>query len=245
MSYRDPNEALRAENESLQRQLREAQEEVASLRGGAPDADPDGDRRRWVMGMRCLGGVALMLPFLLMTAMCEHRVVPRHHAAWMHPSMSAMSVGMPAGQPLVAPHPYVTHTCQSRAAASLGFEGFTQSIERSARVAQSTYGAFEAGASCTVRVVPVTMQDFNCHVEVVCSGQTVYGALPTGYAHCDVDRSMGVTRASDSDVTASDGDPAIHVDLVGHRAVLSDVRDGAPWRLVLALDAAPAFSDLQ
>ena len=109
MSYRDPNEALRAENESLQRQLREAQEEVTSLRGGAPNADPDGDRRRWVMGMRCLGGVALMLPFLLMTAVCERRVTPRYHAGWTHPTMSAMSASGAAAPMLTAPHPNITH----------------------------------------------------------------------------------------------------------------------------------------
>ncbi len=33
-----------------------------------------------------------------------------------------------------------------------------------------------AGTPCTVRVVPVSMQDFNCHVEVVCNGRTLYGS---------------------------------------------------------------------
>mgnify|MGYP000514663618 CR=1 FL=1 len=66
-----------------------------------------------------------------------------------------------------------------------------------------------AGNACTVRVAPVHMAEFNCHVEVVCqNGQTLYGALPTGYAHCDVDRSR-VTRAFDPDPTAIDGDAAI------------------------------------
>ncbi len=239
MGYRDPNEALRAENESLQQQLKETQEELDGLRarGGA---ESDADRQRFAFGMRCLGGVALMLPFLLMTAMCEHRFMPRYHRAPMTVAMAYDP--SPATAPAInVPRPYVTHACQGRMAPAPGFEGFTRSIERSARVV-SAEGVtnVSAGTPCTLRVVPVSMQDFNCHVEVVCNGQTLYGTLPTGYAHCDVDRSA-VLHATDSDTTASDGDAAINVDLTSYRAVITDQTGGTTSRVQLAIDAPPSL----
>ncbi len=239
MGYRDPNEALRAENESLQQKLKETQEELDGLRG-RPGAESEVDRQRFAFGMRCLGGVALMLPFLLMTAMCEHRFMPRHHRAAM--TTATMYDPAPAAPVLAAvPRPYVSHACQGRAAPAPGFEGFTRSIERSARVIQAdNVPGVTAGTPCTLRVVPVSMQDFNCHVEVVCNGQTIYGTLPTGYAHCDVDRSA-VLHATDSDVTGSDGDPAINVDLTSYRAVVTDQVGGANTRVQLAIDAPPAL----
>jgi hypothetical protein len=239
MGYRDPNEALRAENESLQQKLKETQEELDGMRarGGAEDHV---DRQRFAFGMRCLGGVALMLPFLLMTAMCEHRFMPRHQRVPM--TVSATYDPAPAAAPAVnVPRPFVAHACQGRAAPSPGFEGFTRSIERSARVTQAeNVPGVTAGTPCTLRVVPVSMQDFNCHVEVVCNGQTLYGALPTGYAHCDVDRST-VLHATDSDTTASDGDGAINVDLTSYRAVITDQVAGVTSRVQLALDAPPSL----
>lgn len=234
MGYRDPNEALRAENEALQQQLKATQEELDALRGGA---STDDGHHRWAMGMRCLGGVALMLPFLLMTAVCEHRMAPRRAVAYA----TTASVAAPAAQLVEVPRPNITHTCQARMAPSPGFEGFTRSIERSARVidAENAPGV-AAGTPCAVRVVPVSMQDFNCHVEVVCNGQTVYGALPTGYAHCDVD-GAAVLNARDADTTAQDGDPAINVDLAASRAVVLDTVDGRASRIRLALDLPPAL----
>jgi hypothetical protein len=241
MSYRDPNEALRAENESLQQQIKDANEELDGLRArvGA-SAEGDGERQRLALGMRCLGGVALMLPFLLMTAMCEHRFTPRYHHA--PASMAVRYDAAPSVASAVnVPRPYVAHGCQGRTAPSPGFEGFTRSIERSARVTQAdNLPGITAGTPCTVRVVPVSMQDFNCHVEVVCNGETLYGALPTGYAHCDVDRAT-LLHATDSDVTVADGDPAVNVDLTSYRAVVTDTRDGVTTRALLALDAPPSL----
>jgi hypothetical protein len=258
MGYRDPNEALRAENESLQQQLRaaqeaeneslrqqlrDAQERLEAARAGAPtsaatSAAADDSGQRWAMGMRCLGGVALMLPFLLMTAVCEHRVAPRRHAPAV---ASASMIAAPAAQLVEVPRPYVSHACQNRVAPSPGFEGFTRSLERSARVVESdNVDGVAAGTPCTVRVVPVSMQDFNCHVEVVCNGRTLYGTLPTGYAHCDVE-GASVLGAQDADHSGQDGDPAINVDLAGNRAVVTDSVAGRPTRVRLALDVPPAL----
>ncbi len=139
------------------------------------------------------------------------------------------------------PRPNVSHACQAAWRPSPGFEGFTRSIERSARVIQAdNVPGVTAGTPCTLRVVPVSMQDFNCHVEVVCNGQTIYGGLPTGYAHCDVDRAT-LLHATDSDVTVADGDPAINVDLTSYRAVVTDQVGGANTRVQLAIDAPPAL----
>lgn len=255
MGYRDPNEALRAENECLQQQIREAQEaenerlrqqlrdvqeRLAALRSETPTAcvTTDEASQRWAFGMRCLGGVALMLPFLLMTTVCEHRMVVRRHAPQMIASASMVT---PASQLVEVPRPNVAHTCQMRLAPLHGFEGFSRSIERSARVVEANNVPDVApGTPCTVRVVPVTMQDFNCHVEVVCNGRSLYGALPTGYAHCDVEGSR-VLDARDADHTEQDGDPAINIDLVGNRAVVTDERAGRTTRVRLALDVPPAL----
>jgi hypothetical protein len=232
MGYRDPNEALRAENEALQQQLKATQEELDALRGGGAN---DEGHHRWAMGMRCLGGVALMLPFLLMTAVCEHRVAPRRAVSYA----SAAAISAPATQLVEVPRPNISHACQARMAPSPGFENFTRSIERSARVVEAENApGISAGTPCTVRVVPVSMQDFNCHVEVVCNGQTVYGTLPTGYAHCDVD-GAALLNARDADTTAQDGDPAINIDLASHRAVVLDTVAGRASRVRLALDLPP------
>lgn len=253
MGYRDPNEALRAENDSLQQQLKAAQEELDGLRRAKGASQDDVDQHRWAMGMRCLGGVALMLPFLLMTAVCERRMTPRYHDVNPHlvaggfvasPSFvvpTAPTIMAPAAVPPV-PRPNVMHACQNRAEPLVGFEQFTSSVERSARVLSAdNYPGIAAGTPCTVRVVPVAMQDFNCHVEVVCNGQTVYGTLPTGYAHCDVDRSGIATSAHDADITAADGDPAVQVDLMNQRAIVLDTINGSTRRLRMVLDAPPRF----
>ncbi len=238
MGYRDPLEALQAENESLQQQLKEAQDEAAALRDQKSPSD-DGDRHRWALGMRCLGGVAMMLPFLLMTAVCEHRVAPRTVRAhnW------AASVQATPTPMLVSPTPTpVRHSCRMLAGPATGFEHFTASIERSARVIETTgVRDLSPGNACTVRVAPVHMAEFNCHVEVVCqNGQTLYGALPTGYAHCDVDRRMGVTRAADAEPTAVDGDGAFTLDMIHQRMVVTDGQGAEASRTVLSLDAPPS-----
>jgi hypothetical protein len=84
------------------------------------------------------------------------------------------------------------------------------------------------------------MLDFNCHVEVVCAGQTVYGTLPTGYAHCDVDHAA-VLRATDAEHTVADGDPAINIDLPSHRGMVVDTVNGATRRIALAIDTPPSL----
>ena len=92
------------------------------------------------------------------------------------------------------------------------------------------------GARCTVRVSPVAMQEFNCHVEVSCGATVVYGTLPTGYAHCDVDGAAPV-RAMDAENTAGDGDAILSLDLATRHVVVEDTRGGALSRATLEIDA--------
>lgn len=226
MTYRDPREALQAENDCLRQELKEAQEELAAARA-TPEPN-EYERRRWAMGMRCLGSLAMVAPFLAMMSMCEHRAMRR--AAW-HSSMAASTA--------YAPHAVTGRGGCLMSSPAMGFERFTQAIERPARVTETSNAGLTAGAACTVRVAPVAMRDFNCHVEVVCDGRTVYGALPTGYAHCDVDRSR-VTRAFDPDPTGVDGDAAITADIDGHRVLIEDRSGSAISRTLLTLDQPPA-----
>lgn len=221
MSYRDPLEAMRAENESLKAELRstrEALDQVASQQGAG---ESEGERNRWALGVRCLGGLAMMAPFLLMTALCEHRMMPRgaqHHGA----VASAPAHSGLGGCRMARPH--------------VGFERFTQAVERPARVVESTNlpGA-PVGQTCTVRVAPVSLLDFNCHVDVICNGNVLYGVHPMGYAHCDVE-GAAVVRARDPYFTTQDEDPAVSVDFTSARVVVEDRRDGRATRAVLTLD---------
>lgn len=228
MTYRDPREALQAENDCLRQELKEAQEELASARA-VPGGD-DYERRRWAVGMRCLGSLAMMAPFLAMMTMCEHRAMRR--AAW-HSTMAS------AGAVNFAPADTVPRSGCLRASAAVGFERFTRAIERPARITETRGAGLAVGTACTVRVAPVAMRDFNCHVEVVCNGATVYGALPTGYAHCDVEGDR-VARAFDPDPTALDGDAAITADFDDHSVVVADRAGSTDSRTVLRLDRPPA-----
>lgn len=222
MSYRDPLEAMRAENESLKAELRSTREALEQAVSQQCAGDSEGERNRWALGVRCLGGLAMMAPFLLMTALCEHRMMPsasQHRAAVSaHPAATAAS-GF--GCQMARPH--------------VGFERFTRAVERPARVVESTNlpGA-PVGQTCTVRVAPVSLLDFNCHVDVICNGNVLYGVHPMGYAHCDVD-GASVLRASDPYVTTQDEDPAVSVDFASSRVVVEDRRDGRETRAVLTL----------
>lgn len=228
MTYRDPREALQAENDCLRQELREAQEELAAAR--ATPEGTDFERRRWALGMRCLGSLAMVAPFLAMMTLCEHRAMRR--ASW-HSAMATAHAGA-----FAAPAPGLRSGCPM-AAPALGFERFTAAIERPARVTETSHMGLSAGEACTVRVAPVSMLEFNCHVDVVCGGRSVYGALPTGYAHCDVDGAQ-VTRAFDPDPTALDGDAAVNADLAAGRVLITDRAGATESRTLLTFDPIPA-----
>jgi hypothetical protein len=240
MTYRDQFDALQAETERLRQNLTQTQEELEALRaklGDATDVAPVDHRRdaqHFAFGMRCLGGVALMLPFLLMTAMCERRFTPRYHS----PSpISVVEVSEQSGMG----QPLFVHECGMRSRPAPGYEQFTSTTSRLSRVVSSQgYENIAVGSSCTVTVVPVSFSDFSCHVEVVCNGTTVYGALPTGYAQCDVS-GPDLLRASDPETTGQDGDPAVHIDLRRGVAMVSDLMNTTRRSMVLSLEAPPVI----
>ncbi len=218
MTYRDPREALQAENDCLRQELRETQEELASAR--SLPAGQEYERRRWALGMRCLGSLAMVAPFLAMMTLCEHRAMRR--PAW-HSSMGVVPAQHVAGRggcPMAGP--------------ALGFERFTQAVERPARMTESTDAALPAGTACIVRIAPVSMLQFNCHVSVMCDGNEIYGTMPTGYAHCDVNQGR-VVGAVDPDATHLDGDPAIEANLDTGRVVIADDNPANSSRFVLAI----------
>ena len=226
MSYRDPLEAMRAENESLKTELRSTREALEHSLSQGGDLGAEAARGRWSLGVRCLGGLAMMTPFLLMTALCEHRMAPRR--------MSAMPP-MPSAASVIAATPVPTGCTMARS--HVGFERFTVAVERPATVVESAnLPSARVGQRCTVRVAPVSLPDFNCHVDVMCDGAVLYGVHPMGYAHCDVEGATPL-RATDPYVTAQDSDPAVAVDLRAGRVVVEDTRDGRSTRAVLRIDA--------
>lgn len=225
MSYRDPLEAMRAENESLKNELRSTREALEHSLSQGGDLGADVARGRWSLGVRCLGGLAMMTPFLLMTALCEHRMAPRRMAP---------AAPMPSAASVIAASPVPGCAMRQR---HVGFERFTVAVERPATVMESSnLPSARVGQRCTVRVAPVSLPDFNCHVDVICDGAVLYGVHPMGYAHCDAEGAAPL-RASDPYVTAQDSDPAVAVDLRAGRVVVEDVRDGRNTRAVLRIDA--------
>lgn len=228
MSYRDPLDAMRAENESLKSELRLTQEALDHVLSGGSEVGCDAARGRWSLGVRCLGGLAMMAPFLMMTALCEHRMAPRHRSS---------AVPLPAAASVTAFTPI--NGC-ARARPHVGFERFTTAVERPATVTESSnLPSARVGQRCTVRVAPVSMLDFNCHVDVICDGSVLYGVHPMGYAHCDVEGAAPIT-ARDPYPTGEDGDPAVYVDMRASRVVVEDSRGGRATRAVLRLDASTA-----
>ncbi|MFO0626723.1 MAG: hypothetical protein U0325_14000 [Polyangiales bacterium] len=220
---------MRAENESLKNELRSTREALEHSLAQGGDLGADVARGRWSLGVRCLGGLAMMTPFLLMTALCEHRMAPRR-APPSPPLPSAAAIVAASPIPGCAmSHPHV------------GFERFTVAVERPATVVESSnLPSARTGQRCSVRVAPVSLPDFNCHVDVMCDGSVLYGVHPMGYAHCDVEGASPL-RATDPYVTGQDGDPAVHVDLRAGRVVVEDTREGRSTRAVLRIDPDLSF----
>lgn len=213
-----------AENEALRQQLKEAHEHLESAQTMSP-AEVTA-RHRWALGARCLGGVAMMAPFLFMASLCQHRAL--HHAEWSAAMTPIPTVAAPVHSGCPMSHPAV------------GFERFTRAIERSATVSEVTNRAdVHQGSRCTVRIAPVQLPEFNCHVDVVCDGNRVlYGVTPNlGYAHCDVDGDHA-TSVFDAHYTSQDTDPAITGNLNRGEIVVEDRQGDTLNRVHLTFDPA-------
>lgn len=102
------------------------------------------------------------------------------------------------------------------------------------RVAEATgRDDVAVGATCAVRVVEVVgaASASNCRVRVDCGedeARTIYGAGASGYNRCG-DLELGGEAIRD--VSDTDGDPRLDVDLSGGRVVVAD--DHIGWRVVV------------
>ncbi len=225
MGYRDPREALHAENEALRQRLKEKEREVDELRGG-PAGRPTRDDRsavRWGMGFASVG--AVLPPLMLMMAAMHGAWMAQARYHGMSPSQaSAMAHGCPMAVGMAAPR-------------------FTRTVERTGRVTETeNVPAVTPGTRCTVRIEPVVGALQNCHVEMTCGGIVMYGTLPWGYAMCDVEAGTPVravdrqTTLGDGQSTSGDGDPAVSVDLTTGQALFMDRRNGVVSHAMISLD---------
>ena len=139
---------------------------------------------------------------------------------------------------------------RSRASAGSldGGAGSFSGVTHRGRVAQVQGDApVRAGASCDVRVLPVSAGGFNCLVRVICDGTLLYPNpdQSAGFVTCQVDAS-GPTTAEDRGYTSQDGDPLLTFDAPSQRIVVGDGGDGRvrDYLATITLEGPRAFRRL-
>lgn len=139
---------------------------------------------------------------------------------------------------------------RSRASAGSldGGAGSFSGVTHRGRVAQVQGDApVRAGASCDVRVLPVSAGGFNCLVRVICDGTLLYPNpdQSAGFVTCQVDAS-GPTTAEDRGYSSQDGDPLLTFDAPSQRIVVGDGGEGRvrDYLATITLDAPRAFRRL-
>ena len=87
---------------------------------------------------------------------------------------------------------------------------FSIVYHRGTLVSTSGVAGLSAGATCEVRVLPVTSYAFNCLLRVTCDGVVLYpdDALQAGYAPCEVEAGRVISAVDDS---SRDGDREIDI----------------------------------
>ena len=83
-----------------------------------------------------------------------------------------------------------------------------------------------AGQPCSLRVSPNPRGTFNCRLLVTCGARVVYGYGNTGFTTCALIDGAPV-RASDTNTTGEEGDPALTLDLQRGALHLWDDTPGA------------------
>lgn len=90
------------------------------------------------------------------------------------------------------------------------------------RIVTSTSPSLPPGTTCEITLAVTPGNDLPCQARIDCGGRTLYGPAPSGLFACRLDGfdAFGRARISgrDDQVTAGDGDPAMHVD-TGTRTV--------------------------
>jgi len=101
---------------------------------------------------------------------------------------------------------------------------FSIAYHRGTLVSTSGVAGLRPGASCEVRLIPVTSYAFNCLLRVTCDGVVLYPdeALQAGYAPCEVESGRVISAVDDS---SRDGDREIDVNT---RTLMVNVRETDP-----------------
>ena len=98
------------------------------------------------------------------------------------------------------------------------------------------------GETCSVRVLPVETQVFNCMVRVMCGDTLLYpdpdqGA---GYVACSIGEQGAPSYAHDDATTDADTDPMVEINLaLAHVRVGDRAGDGREYNATITLETAP------
>lgn len=89
---------------------------------------------------------------------------------------------------------------------------FSIAYHQGSLLSTSGVAGLSAGASCEVRVLPVSSFSFNCLLRVTCDGVVLYpdDALQAGYAPCEVEAGRVLSAVDDS---SRDGDREIDLNM--------------------------------
>lgn len=97
---------------------------------------------------------------------------------------------------------------------------FSIAYHRGTLVSASGLGV-RPGATCEVRVLPVSSFEFNCLLRVTCDDVVLYpdDALRAGYAPCEIEGHQAVTAA---DRSSHDGDREIDLDVRSRSVIVEE-----------------------
>lgn len=118
-------------------------------------------------------------------------------------------------------------------------EALTRAYKLEGRVTLAQdYAGLEKDARCQVSIIPsphfAQGSRYNCHVEVRCGTQVIYGWEGTGYNRCLTEDGQ-VVSANDPRDTSIEGDPILELDLREKKVVVRDEKPKA-FKVVLSID---------
>lgn len=220
MSYRDPHEAMHAQNESLKKELDAAHEELARMRHQASQREaptaPDNGLRGVMPALLVVGCLGAALGITQARARA-HQGCPRQAAAEVSAQSSMQAVYANIGR--------------------LHERNFFEPVSYAGTVREAAgIQTVQPGERCALRVEPVSSPMFNCRWQITCGSTTVYGLPHQGFTQCTMGFA-GPLRAVDSQELLEDGDPRMTFDLALRRAAISDTGPNSSYRVVIDLDA--------
>jgi len=119
-------------------------------------------------------------------------------------------------------------------------EALTRAYKFEGRVTLTQeYPGLEKDARCELAIIPSPHfregSRYNCHVEIRCGTQVIYGWEGTGYNRCLIENGQ-VISAHDPRDTSIEGDPILELDLREKKVVVRDEKPRA-FRVVLSIDS--------